>query len=89
MTEDRQLQKDVLAELGWEPKVTAAHIGVTAKNGVVALTGHVENYMEKNAAEAAAGRVKSVKAVAEELEVRIPSSFRRADDDIAAARWTS
>ncbi len=85
MTDDRQLQKDVLAELGWEPKVTAAHIGVTAKNGVVALTGHVENYMEKNAAEAAAGRVKGVKAVAEELEVRLPSSFRRADDDIAAA----
>lgn len=85
MTDDRQLQKDVLAELGWEPKVTAAHIGVAARNGVVTLTGHVENYMEKNAAEVAAGRVKGVKAVAEELEVRIPSSFRRGDDDIAAA----
>ncbi len=85
MTDDRQLQKDVLAELGWEPKVTAAHIGVAARNGVVTLTGHVENYMEKNAAETAAGRVKGVKAVAEELEVRIPSGLRRGDDDIAAA----
>jgi osmotically-inducible protein OsmY len=85
MTDDRQLQKDVLAELGWEPKVTAAHIGVTARNGVVTLTGHVENYMEKKAAEAAAGRVKGVKAVAEELEVRLPLSLRRGDDDIAAA----
>jgi osmotically-inducible protein OsmY len=52
---------------------------------VVALSGHVENYMEKFAAEAAAGRVKGVKAVAEELEVRLPSSFRRGDDDIASA----
>lgn len=76
MTDDRQLQKDVLAELGWEPKVTAAHIGVAARNGVVTLTGHVENYMEKNAADTAAGRVKGVKAVAEELEVRVPSSLR-------------
>ena len=49
------------------------------------LTGHVENYIEKRAAEAAAGRGKGVKAVAEELEVRIPSSFRRGDDEIAAA----
>jgi osmotically-inducible protein OsmY len=71
MTDDRHLQKDVLAELGWEPKVTAELIGVTARNGVVTLTGHVENYIEKNAAETAAGRVKGVKAVAEELEVHL------------------
>jgi len=85
MTDDRDLQINVLAELSWEPKVTAAHIGVTARNGVVTLTGHVETYIEKSAAEAAAGRVKGVKAVAEELEVRIPSGVRRSDDDIAAA----
>ena len=65
MSTDRDLQKAVLEELSWEPSVTAAHIGVTAKDGVVALTGHVENYMEKFAAERAAGRVKGVKAVAE------------------------
>ena len=67
MSTDRDLQKSVLEELSWEPSVTAAHIGVTAKDGVVALTGHVENYMEKFAAERAAGRVKGVKAVAEEI----------------------
>jgi osmotically-inducible protein OsmY len=68
---DSQLQQAVLAELKWEPSVTAAHIGVTAKGGVVAITGHVESYVEKHAAETAAGRVKGVKAVAEEIEVRL------------------
>ena len=85
MSKDRDLQEDVMAELNWEPSVTAAHIGVTAKDGVIALTGHVDNYMQKNAAEAAAGRVKGVKAVAEELEVRYPYDSKRSDEDIAAA----
>ena len=85
MSKDSELQRDVLDELSWEPSVTAAHIGVTAKDGVVALTGHVDNYMQKNAAEAAAGRVKGVKAVAEELEVRYPFDSKRSDEDIAAA----
>jgi osmotically-inducible protein OsmY len=85
MSEDGELKQAVLAELTWEPSVTAAHIGVTARNGVVTLTGHVQNYSEKYAAEAAVGRVKGVKAVAEELEVRLPSSFKRADDQIASA----
>ena len=53
MFDDSQLQKDVLAELKWEPLVTAAHLGVAAKNGVVTLTGHVDNYMSKHAAERA------------------------------------
>jgi osmotically-inducible protein OsmY len=85
MSADRELQKSVLEELSWEPSVTAAHIGVTAKDGVVALTGHVENYMEKFAAERAAGRVKGVKAVAEEIEVRLPIDTIRSDEEIAAA----
>lgn len=85
MSKDSELQRDVLDELSWEPSVTAAHIGVTAKDGVVALTGHVDNYMQKNAAETAAGRVKGVKAVAEELEVRYPFDSKRSDEDIAAA----
>ena len=82
---DSQLQKSVQAELGWEPSVTAAHIGVTAKNGVVTLTGHVENYSEKHAAEMATARVKGVKAVAEELEVRLPYNIKRTDEEIAAS----
>ena len=85
MSEDSHLQQSVLAELSWEPSVDAAHIGVTAKAGVITLSGHVERFDEKHAAEAAAGRVKGVKAVAEELEVRLPVDTRRSDDEIAAA----
>jgi osmotically-inducible protein OsmY len=85
MSNYSQLQQAVLAELKWEPSITAAHIGVTAKAGVVALTGHVESYMEKRAAESAAGRVKGVKAVAEEIEVRLPFGTKRGDEEIAAA----
>jgi osmotically-inducible protein OsmY len=65
--------------------VTAGHIGVTAVGGVVTLSGHVESYAEKRAAEAAAHRVKGVKAVAEEIEVRLPVETERSDADIAAA----
>ena len=85
MSQDNQLQRDVLAELQWEPSVTAAHIGVTAKDGVVTLSGHVENFMNKYAAERAARRVQGVKAVAEEIEVKLPSDRTRTDDQIAAA----
>jgi osmotically-inducible protein OsmY len=85
MSQDSHLQQSVLAELGWEPSVTAAHIGVTAHAGVVTLTGHVGSFAEKHAAEVAARRVKGVKAVAEEIEVRLPFDGKRADDEIAAA----
>jgi osmotically-inducible protein OsmY len=85
MSQDRRLQESVLAELSWEPSLTAAHIGVTAQNGVVTLTGHVGNFAEKRAAETAAGRVKGVAAVAEEIEVRLPDDRRRGDAEIAAA----
>jgi osmotically-inducible protein OsmY len=82
---DKQLQQAVLAELGWDPSVTAAHIGVTANAGVVALTGHVETFAEKYAAETAARRVRGVKGVAEEIQVELPFERTRGDDDIAAA----
>jgi osmotically-inducible protein OsmY len=85
MTNDSSLQRAVLEELSWEPSVTAGHIGVAAKGGVVTLTGHVETYSEKYAAEQAARRVKGVKAVAEELEVRLAFEDKRGDEDIAAA----
>lgn len=80
---DKILQQAVLDELDWEPSVNAAHIGVTASNGVVTLTGHVASYPEKWAAERAAGRVSGVKAVAVELEVRFPDSAKTTDDEIA------
>lgn len=85
MSHDSDLQQAVLAELSWEPSVTAAHIGVTASGGVVTLTGHVKSYAEKHAAETATARVKGVKAVAEEIEVRLAFDTNRGDDAIAAA----
>lgn len=85
MSQDSQLQQSVLAEFNWEPSVTAGHIGVTASAGVVTLSGHVDSYAEKHAAETAARRVKGVKAVAEEIEVKLLNDTKRSDQDIAAA----
>ncbi len=85
MSTDSKLQQAVLTELSWEPSVNAAHIGVTAKAGVVTLTGHVDSFASKHAAEMAARRVKGVAAIAEEIEVRLPGEAKRDDDAIAAA----
>lgn len=85
MTTDSQLQQAVIDELSWEPSVTAAHIGVTAKGGVIELSGHVGSFAEKFAAEMATRRVKGVKAVAEEIEVKLPFTVKRTDGEIAAA----
>jgi osmotically-inducible protein OsmY len=85
MGNDRQLQQAVLDALGWEPSIIAAHIGVTAHEGVVTLTGHVDTYVEKWEAEQATLRVKGVRAVAEELEVHLAFDAQRNDDAIAAA----
>ena len=74
-----------MAELGWEPSIDAAHIGVAANAGVVTLTGHVQNFPQKVAAEQTAARVKGVKAVAEEIVVTLPYDIRRGDEDIAGA----
>ena len=82
---DVDLQRDILDELEWEPSVNAAHIGVTVKEGVVTLTGHVPSYAEKYAAERAAKRVHGVMAVANELDVKLPGSSQRTDQDIATA----
>ena len=85
MSADIKLRDEVIAELNWDPRVNAAHVGVTARSGVVTLTGHVSTHFEKHAAEKAAGRVKTVKAVAEEITVDIPFSAKRSDEDIASA----
>ena len=81
---DTLLQQDVMDELDFEPSVNAAHIGVTAKNGVITLTGHVGSYAEKIAAEDAARRVHGVHAIAQEIEVRYASDKKTSDDEIAA-----
>lgn len=85
MSQDRQLQEAVLSQFMWEPSIDGAHIGVAANNGVVTLTGHVETYMQKHSAEKAAARVRGVKAVAQELEVRLAHNAKRNDEDIARA----
>jgi osmotically-inducible protein OsmY len=82
---DEQIQKDVLAEMKWDARVQPNEIGVAVKDGVVTLTGWVDTYTKKWAAEDAAHRVRGVKAVANEIEVRLPSSAERTDADIAAA----
>jgi osmotically-inducible protein OsmY len=84
MSQDDHLQRAVLAELDREG-VTAAHIGVTANAGVVTLTGHVRGFVDKFRAADAAVRVKDVKAVANELDVRPSPEDRRSDEDIAKA----
>lgn len=85
MSDERHIQQAVLDELRWEPRLEAAHIGVTVHQGVVTLGGHVETYAEKHDAAVAAHRVKGVKAVANEIEVRLPVDDQRTDEDIAAA----
>lgn len=78
---DDEIRNSVLMELKWDPKVTSDDIGVAVKDGVVTLTGFVPSYWEKDAAEKASRRVYGVKAVANDLEVKLPSS--RTDPEIA------
>lgn len=82
---DAEIQAEVLSELKWEPRVQAPEIGVTVKDGVVTLTGWVDSYTKRWAAEEAAHRVRGVKAVANDIEVRLSSSAERTDSEIAAA----
>ena len=82
---DEQIQRDVLAELKWDARVQSTEIGVAVKGGVVTLTGWVDSYTKKWAAEQVAHSVRGVLAVANDIEVRLPSSAERTDADIAAA----
>jgi osmotically-inducible protein OsmY len=82
---DAQIQTDVLAELKWEPRVSPNEIGVVVKDGVVTLTGWVDAYTKRWAAEDAAHRVRGVKAVANDIEIRLPTGDQRTDPDIAEA----
>lgn len=82
---DLELKKEVEAELNFEPSIDAAAIGLAVKDGIVTLTGHVDSYGAKIAAERAASRVAGVKAVANDLDVPLPTSSERTDEDIARA----
>jgi osmotically-inducible protein OsmY len=85
MSSDRDLQRAVLDELGWEPGVKASGIGVSVTDGVVSLTGFVDSYFEKWAADRGAKRMLGVTAVANEIEVRLPGDSLVIDADIARA----
>src|SRR2546429_7982633 len=82
---DEQIQEDVLDELKWDARVTPNEIGVAVKDGVVTLMGWVDSYTKRWAAEEAAHRVRGVRAVANDIEVRLPISAERTDAQIASA----
>ena len=77
---DEEIQREVLAELRWDARVQPNEIGVAVKDGIVTLTGWVDSYTKKWAAEEAALRVKGVKAVANDIEVRLPPDGRARRD---------
>lgn len=85
MKTDKQLQQDVLDELVWEPSVDAAEIGVSVENGVVILNGTVKSLTEKWTAERVTQRVEGVRAVTDELAVKLAGDSQHKDPDIAQA----
>src|SRR5260221_2705313 len=89
---DEAIQADILEELKWDTRVQPNEIGVAVKDGIVTLTGWVDSYLKKMAAEEAALLVRGVKAVANDCEVRLPGSAERTDADLGKAvlnalRW--
>jgi osmotically-inducible protein OsmY len=83
MRSDSEIERDVREELEWDPDLDAQDIAVSVKNGVVMLTGFTRSYTDRLEAEIAAKRVAGVRAVANDIEVRLPSIDQRPDPDIA------
>jgi len=81
--DDSEVRRKVLAELDWDPSVDASAVGVAVKDGVVTLTGSIANYWQKKEVERAVKRVTGVRAVAEDLTIKLPGSAARSDADIA------
>jgi osmotically-inducible protein OsmY len=82
---DEEIQRDVLEELKWDARVRPNEVGVAVKDGIVTLTGWVDSYLKKLAAEEDAYHVPGVKAVVNDIEVRLPGSAQRSDPDLAKA----
>jgi len=80
---DSSLRQDIIDELDFEPSIDAADIGVAVEDGVATLTGHVPTYAQKITVEDVVRRVKGVKGIAQEIEVRPFGTNRTADDEIA------
>ena len=94
MRTDLELQKDVIEELKWESSIKASDIGVSVTNGVVTLSGYVDSFTKKKAAENAALRVAGVSAVAEDIVVRLGATDKKSDTEVAQAiitaiRWNN
>ncbi len=85
MKTDTNLRHDVEQELEWDPRLDAREIGVAVKDGVVTLSGHVSSYPERWAAQDAAQSVGGVKALANEIEVKLPEGGKRSDTELAEA----
>lgn len=85
MKTDLEIQKNVMEELKWQPSVKSTEIGVAVNNGIVTLSGTVDNYAEKRAAENAALGVAGVRGVAEDIEVDLGFNHKRTDLDVAQA----
>jgi osmotically-inducible protein OsmY len=83
MKSDSEIERDVKDELSWNPDLDATDIAVSVKKGVVTFTGFVKSYTDKFEAEAAAKRVSGVVAIANDIEVRMPSVDERPDPEIA------
>lgn len=85
MKKNEDLQRDVQDAIKWEPLLHAAEIGVTAKDGIITLTGTVDSYAKKIEAENAAKKVVGVKAVVEKIAIKYIESLIKDDNEIAAA----
>ncbi|MBR0749024.1 BON domain-containing protein [Bradyrhizobium japonicum] len=83
MKSDSDIERDVRDELKWDPHLDASDIAVSVKDGVVTLAGFTHSYADRLEAESAAKRVAGVRAIANDIEVRLPSIDRRPDPDIA------
>ena len=85
MRSDIQLRQDILDELKWDPSIREAEIGVAVKDGVVTISGYVDHFGQKFAAERAAERVTGVRALADDLKIKLPFTMQRSDTEIAHA----
>lgn len=85
MKTDLQIQKDVMDQLEWEPFLNASEIGVAVKNGIVTLSGQVDSFAKKLAAENAAKKISGVKAIAEDIQIGVSPSYKKTDAEIAEA----
>lgn len=80
---DADIKKDILAELKWDPEIDETDIGVTVKDGSAVLMGTVSSYFQKTAAGRAAKRIRGVRSIADEIEVKLPYQMEGSDEDIS------